>query len=180
MDYFTEIFNIIGRRLASINEDMVAAPATQKAITFLCFILNRIESKLLLTNMLVMEGLRCEIIRFHKILNYGILLNETSNKKLKKVPKLRELCNEMEKLLYNNSKFTTVKEEKLEKLFDEFSKISSSKITWNYRNELTTKVTSMHFLDPFKATAWFICSEGHYYCSYDSLIRLCPECEKHL
>lgn len=154
----------------------MATPTTQKAMHLLGFVLENVDPKSLLTNLQVMTGVRCEIIRFHEILNYSFLLSETSNKKLKKIPKLKELCTKMENILYEFSRYTTVKDQKFEYLFDEFLKISPSNTRWSYGNRMISNVKYMPFLGRFDTFGWYVCPSGHYYCPEDSSAVICPEC----
>ncbi len=121
-----------------------------------------------------MDGLRAELVRFHRILDYCCVLRGTSNKKLKNVPKIKELRGRLEDLLYHFGEYLPEKDAKVEVLFGELLQITKQVGPSVPERDMMRFLKQPHFVDPVKSAEWYVCNNGHFYCK--NVDPTCPDC----
>lgn len=172
IDYFTELFNIIGRRLSSASAELTKRDDFQKGVKLLSDVLNRVELKVLLKNKPMLNGLRSELIRFQRSFDFCVLLQETSTKKLNKDGRLKQITEEIRALLYKPEVFGVKKDRQLDRLFQEWKTESNIE---RHDDPTFNELKYKDFLSQVSIYNWLVCRNKHFYHSVDESAK-CPEC----
>jgi hypothetical protein len=175
--YFTEVFNTISRRLNSTDAALLEGDDFKEGKKLLSEVLDRVELKNLLKNKCIMVGLRLELIRMHRVLDYCVLLRKVGAEKLKRNSQLQEICETMKALIYEPREFSFKKDRQLDQLFQEFLSVEPNNGQYSFNNDAYTKIRYADFLEDVSIYHWRVCTNKHLYqCNPRMKNSHCPEC----
>lgn len=173
--YFVDLCNLIGHRLSASSVELIASPEYQKGIELVSQVLHRIDLKVFLYNTRTMTGLRGELIRMHRILDYCTLLQETPVECREANERLKAIQEEISSSIYKPESFKLSTDARLDALFQEFLRVESNNGRYSFNDPVVVEMKWSNFLNKISLNDWYICKSNHF---YHSLLQnpICPEC----
>lgn len=176
INYFLELVIIMCYRLKFVNASVIGNADFQKGILLLSEVLNQVEkSGLPLKNRHKLEGLRCEFIRMHRVLDYCVLLEETSAEEFTANERLNQIREGIRTLIYQREFYGLDKDREVGKLFDEFFSLKPKKGLYSCDHPRFNDLKYVDFLFVWRSHSWRVCQDGHFYAADENADK-CPEC----
>lgn len=160
----------LGFRLSNLNSEVFEFRAYERGLDHFTFILRNIKTKSLLSNVQLIDDLRNEMLRFHKVISYCSLLRELQSTNVKKTSEMDKLCGRLEHFLFIERKYSFEIDSQVDELFHSLIKITINKnlsiidedvIRFVQMDELTEKLRCATLLEEELGN---ICDNNNYCC----------------